>query len=145
MENIQNPFSGILAGSVNDEEKIKASGLFDILEQYQIPYLYQIISSDRNPEKLREYCLKNKPYQKVVIAVAGGVPNLPIVVKSWMPDTLVISVPLEDKTDYALASLTTPSDVPVIVSGFGMSGLKKAAYITRDIYNLFSLKNAHRL
>ena len=123
----------VLAGSKSDEKEIQESGLFDKLEKFGITYNYKIISSDRNPEELRLYCKENHHRLTVVIAIARGVPNLPVVVKSWLPEKIVISVPLDNDFHYALASLTTPSDVPVIVAGFGISGLKKSAFIVRDL------------
>lgn len=130
-----NLFVAVLVGAKSDESAIQESGLLQLLDNFKIKHQFIIISSDRNPEQLRTYCLENAQNIQAVIAVAGGVPNLPIVAKSWLPDTVVISVPLDDKTDYALASLTTPKDLPIIVSGFGIQGLKKAAYLLKTILN----------
>jgi len=49
---------------------------------------------------------------------------------------VVISVPLDNNKDYAFASLTTPKDRPVIVAGFVAQGLKKAAFIAKEILKL---------
>lgn len=126
----------ILIGSKSDESLLQKSRLLELLKDFNINFEFTTISSDRNPEELRNYCLKNKERLSLVIAIAGGVPNLPIVVKSWLPDKPVICVPIDNNPDFALAALTTPGDCPIIISGFGIKGLRKAAYITRDILNL---------
>src|SRR5260221_1745626 len=132
-------YASILAGSVNDDQIIKESGIFDILDSHKIKYEYQVISSDREPEKLRQYCMENQSKINVAIGIAGGVPNLPVVIKSWLPKTIVISVPLWNEIEYTLASLTTPYDIPIIVSGYGTTGLQKSANITKDIFYLIDM------
>jgi phosphoribosylcarboxyaminoimidazole (NCAIR) mutase len=129
-------FVAVLTGAKSDEKAINESGLFKLLKQFNLPFEYRIISSDRNPDELRRYCFDNKDKIKIVIAIAGGVPNLPIVVKGWLPDTPVVCVPLDNNKDYAFASLTTPKDRPVIVAGFSAQGLKKAVYIAKEILML---------
>lgn len=126
----------VLIGSTSDQTPLQYSGMLKLLEGFDINYETSIISSDRNPEELRTYCLNNKERLRLVIAVAGGVPNLPIVVKSWLPNIPVICVPTENNPDFALASLTTQGDHPIIVVGYGIKGLKKAAYTARDILNI---------
>lgn len=127
---------GILINSRHEELLLQNSGMFKLLKDFGIYFETTIISSERNPEELRSYCLDNKKRLRLVIAIAGGVPTLPIVVKSWLPNIPVICVPIENNPDFALAALTTPGDHPIIVAGYGIKGLQKAAYITKDIITL---------
>ncbi|MBU3978453.1 AIR carboxylase family protein [Patescibacteria group bacterium] len=126
----------VLIGSKNDESLLQNSGVLKLLNDFGIKFEFTIISSDRNPEELRTYCLNNRERLRLIIAIAGGVPNLPIVIKSWLPNIPVICVPIDNNPDFALAALTTPGDHPIIVSGYGIKGLQKAAYITKDILNV---------
>ena len=123
----------ILIGSTSDKPILEKSGLFDLLQKFDIEFEFLVISSDRNPEELRNYCKKREKQLQLVIAIAGGVPNLPITVKSWLPNIPVISIPIDDNPAFALAALTTPTDRPVIILGYGVNGLQKAAYTARDI------------
>jgi phosphoribosylcarboxyaminoimidazole (NCAIR) mutase len=126
----------VLIGSKSDEPRVRESDLLTLLSSFDIAFDFAIISSDRNPEELRTYCLERKGRVRLVIAIAGGVPNLPIVVKSWLPTIPVIGVPIDNNPTYALAALTTPMDRPVLVSGYGIIGLRKAAYIAKEILSL---------
>jgi len=126
----------VLIGSKSDERKLQKSGLLKLLKNFGFDYEFVIISSDRNPEELRNYCLNNKKRIGLAIAIAGGVPNLPIVVKSWLPDIPVICVPIDNNPDFALAALTTPKDRPIIVVGYGITGLQKAAYTAKQILSV---------
>lgn len=126
----------VLAGSQNDLDTIDTSPLFQLLDKHRVAHELEVVSSDREPERLRSYCIEQRGRIDAAIAIAGGVPNLPICTKAWMPEVLVISVPLGVERDYALAALTTPGDVPVVVAGFGTSGLEKAARIVVDVARL---------
>ena len=127
------PELAVLLGSTSDERVLAESGLLEQLNRWRVPYEVEICSSDRDPERLRRYCLDRQDWLRLVIACAGGVPNLPVVVKSWLPHVTVLSVPLDRDPAMALASLTTPSDRPVLVVGWGPSGLAKAGAVARDL------------
>jgi phosphoribosylcarboxyaminoimidazole (NCAIR) mutase/thymidylate kinase len=129
----QGPTLAVLIGSVSDKGCLEESGLLDMLAEFGLAPELAIISSDRNPEQLRDFCLQRRATLRLVIAAAGGVPNLPVVVKSWLPQIPVVGVPLDDNPALALASLTTPGDRPVLVVGWGVAGLRKAAYVARDL------------
>ena len=60
----------------------------------------------------------------------------PTLRSQYLLSVVVISVPLDNNKDYAFASLTTPKDRPVIVAGFVAQGLKKAAFIAKEILKL---------
>jgi len=126
----------VLIGSKSDEPILQESGLLALLKNFGLDYECTVISSDRNPERLRNYCLKNKKRVQLIIAIAGGVPNLPIVAKSWLPDIPVICVPIDNNSDYALAAITTPRDLPIIIVGYGKTGLQKAAYTAKQILSI---------
>jgi phosphoribosylcarboxyaminoimidazole (NCAIR) mutase len=119
------PCVGIILGGKSDLKPVEKSGLCDLLEREGITYTFDVISSDREPERLRSHCLTNAQRWDIVIAIAGGVPNLPIAVMSWVRGTPVISVPVEERVDVAAAALTTPAEAPIILTGYGERGLRK--------------------
>jgi 5-(carboxyamino)imidazole ribonucleotide mutase len=126
---------GIVIGSKTDTELIQPA--LDTLKQLGIEYEFSVISTHRNPEKLREYGLKaEKRGLKVIIAAAGYAAHLPGVLASWT--TLpVIGVPLptsELKGIDALLSVSQmPGGVPVASVGIGQSGAKNAALLAAQI------------
>ena len=149
---LENPFLqrkvAILLGSRKDEPALVQSELLHILEAAEIPYEYSVISSDRNPDALRDYCGSLDDSVKAIIAVAGLIPNLPIVAKSWAPHLPVISVPLRgegyEPRDTLLASASTPGERPIIVSGIGQNGLEKAGYLVLEMFGMTDEKMRKR-
>ena len=137
---IKNRKVAIILGSRKDEPTVVNSGLLKLLEDASIDYEYSIISSDRNPDNLREYCKNLSEEFAVIIAIAGLIPNLPLVVKSWKPNTPVISVPLigegYEPKDTLLASTSTPGERPIIILGIGKNGLEKAARTSLEILSI---------
>ncbi|MBI2549369.1 AIR carboxylase family protein [Candidatus Woesearchaeota archaeon] len=129
----------IILGSRKDESMVVDSGLLQLFDTVGITYEYSIISSDRNPEALRDYC-KGLDDVRVIITVAGLVPNLPLAVKSWRPEIPVISVPLPgegyEPRDILLASASTPGERPLILSGIGKQGLEKAGYLVLEMFGI---------
>lgn len=130
----------VILGSRKDEFVVVNSGLLRLLENAGVEYEYSIISSDRNPNALRDYCTGLGDDVKVIVAVAGLIPNLPIVAKSWTPRIPVISVPLVgegyEPRDTLLASTSTPGERPIIVSGIGKNGLEKAGYLVLEMLGI---------
>ena len=130
----------VILGSRKDEPTVINSGLLRLLENAGVEYEYSIISSDRNPNDLRDYCQNLSDDVKVIVAVAGLIPNLPIVAKSWTPQIPVISVPLVgegyESRDILLASTSTPGERPIIVSGIGKNGLEKAGYLVLEMLGI---------
>lgn len=120
------PCVGVILGGKSDIRPVEESGLCDILKREGLSYTFDVISSDREPERLRSHCLANAQRWDIVIAIAGGVPNLPIAVMAWVRGTPVISVPIEERVDVAAAALTTPAEAPIILTGYGERGLRKA-------------------
>ena len=127
----------LILGSRNDDPAVKDSGLLRKLEDAGITYEYSIISSDRNPDELRDYCRNLESDVRLIIAVAGLIPNLPIVAKSWAPHIPVISVPLAgegyEPKDIILAATSTPGEMSIIVSAIGKNGLEKPGNLALEI------------
>ena len=134
----------IILGSRKDEPAVVNSELLQLFDNAGIDYEYSIISSDRNPEALQAYCQNLSSDVKVIIAVAGLIPNLPIVAKSWSPQIPVISVPLVgdgyEPKDILLASTSTPGERPVIVTGIGKNGLQKAGFLVLEMLGIMDEK-----
>lgn len=137
---VRNRRVAIILGSRKDEPSVVNSGLLQMLDNAGVEYEYSIISSDRNPEALRNYCQKIGDDISVIVAITGLIPNLPIVVKSWTPQLPVISVPLVgegyEPKDTLLASTSTPGEKPIIVSGIGKNGLEKAGYLVLEMLGI---------
>jgi len=130
----------VILGSRKDEPAVVNSGLLRLLENAGVEYEYSIISSDRNADALRDYCRNLGEEVKLIVAIAGLIPNLPIVTKSWVPQIPVITVPLTgegyEPKDTLLASASTPGERPIIVSGIGKSGLEKAGYLILEMLGI---------
>lgn len=129
----------VILGSRKDEPAVVNSGLLELLDNASVDYEYSIISSDRNPDALRDYC-QNLGGVKVIIAIAGLIPNLPIVAKSWAPQIPVISVPLigegYEPNGILSASSSTPGERPIIISGVGKNGLEKAGNLVLEMLGI---------
>lgn len=138
----------LLLGSRRDEPAVIRSGLLQLFDKAGVAYEYSIISSDRNPDALRDYCRNLSGDVKVIIAVAGLVPNLPLVVKSWVPHIPVISVPIPgegyEPKDILLASASTPGERPIILSGIGNQGLTKAGYLVLEMFGMYKLSGSDK-
>ena len=129
---------GIVMGSKTDRDIVKPA--IDMLERLGIDYEVSIISSHRNPEKLREYGLKAEERGfEVIIAAAGGAAHLPGILASWT--TLpIIGVPLPTTelrgVDALLSIAQMPAGVPVACVGIGASGAKNAALLAAQILGI---------
>ena len=134
----------VILGSRKDEPAVVNSGLLRLLDNAGVEYEYSIISSDRNADALRDYCQNLGGDVKLIVAVAGLIPNLPIVTKSWALQTPVISVPLigegYEPKDTLLASASTPGERPIIVSGIGKNGLEKAGNLILEILGISDVR-----
>lgn len=129
---------GIVMGSKTDRDIVKPA--IDMLEQLGIDYEVSIISSHRNPEKLREYGLKAEERGvEVIIAAAGGAAHLPGILASWTT-VPVIGIPLPTSelkgVDALLSIAQMPAGVPVACVGIGKSGAKNAALLAAQILGI---------
>jgi 5-(carboxyamino)imidazole ribonucleotide mutase len=128
----------ILIGGRSDLGKVKSSGLLTILDKVGVRYEISVISSEQNPEELREYCrTANRRSVKLFICIAGSVPGLPAAVKAHLPAVPVIGVPLSvpefSARDILMASFSVPARRPIMLTGIDEVGLKKAAYLACEI------------
>jgi 5-(carboxyamino)imidazole ribonucleotide mutase len=135
----------IIVGSESDLQKIANSRMVEVFKTNGIDYELHVISADRNPEKLLEYCLKvgTLNQTKLIIATAGLSAKLPAALASRLKIP-VFGVPLSGGAtggDAALyAMLEQPKGTPVAVCGaIGEFGLYNAALIVSMIFaNLYS-------
>jgi 5-(carboxyamino)imidazole ribonucleotide mutase len=128
----------VLVGGRSDLGRVKSSGLLTILDKVGVRYEVSVISSEQNPEELREYCrTANKRGVKLFICIAGSVPGLPAAVKAHLPAVPVIGVPLSvpefSARDILMASFSVPARRPIMLTGIDEVGLKKAAYLACEI------------
>jgi phosphoribosylcarboxyaminoimidazole (NCAIR) mutase len=141
--NGKSPLVAILIGGQDDMPTVEAAGIRDLLTQAGINFTFDIVSSDREPEKLRRLCIANTKKWDAVIAIAGGIPNLPVVVKSWLPSVPVIAVPVDERPNLTMTSLTTPSRVPLIIAGYGEQGVRKSATLVTQLLQWRGRKGHH--
>ena len=110
------PHVSIICGSSSDEEIAKKA--WEVLQEYQISYDYQVISAHRDPEKLDEYIAKSDA--SIFICIAGLAAALPGVVASKTKKP-VIGVPVSGKLmgglDALLSIVQMPKGVPVACVG----------------------------
>ena len=139
---------GIVMGSKTDRDIVKPA--MDMLERLGIDYEVSIISSHRNPEKLREYGLKAEERGfEVIIAAAGGAAHLPGILASWTT-VPVIGIPLPTSelkgVDALLSIAQMPAGVPVACVGIGKSGSGNAALLATQILGIKhkEVKKAYR-
>jgi 5-(carboxyamino)imidazole ribonucleotide mutase len=132
------PLVGIVIGSKTDEPHIQPA--LDMLKQLNIEYEFSILSSHRNPDKVREYASKvGERGIELIIAAAGAAAHLPGVVASWT--TLpVIGVPLPTSelkgVDSLYSIVQMPAGVPVACVGIGAAGAKNAALLAAQILGI---------
>lgn len=110
------PLVGIVMGSGNDA--ILMDPAKAILEEFQVPYEYTIVSAHRTPDRLWAYGKQAAARGlRVLIAAAGGAAHLPGMLASLTP-LPVIGVPLRTNptlsgVDALLSIVQMPKGVPV--------------------------------
>ena len=123
------PIIGIIMGSSSDAAIMKPAA--DILDHYQIPYEFTVISAHRSPQIMFEYAeTAIDRGLKVIIAGAGGSAHLPGMVAA-ITTIPVIGVPVKssnslDGWDSLLSIVQMPNDIPVAtvaVNGAHNAGL----------------------
>lgn len=129
-----NPIVAIIIGSKTDLPVVEESGMFEVLDQCGISWELSIISADRNPGVLSDYCAKaSQEGVKVLIAGAGMAARLPGSIAAntkYMLPVIGVALPSEefpDALDSLLSIVRTPSGCPVLFAGIGKAGLKNAA------------------
>lgn len=132
----KNPLVGILMGSESDlpvmEEAVK------VLKEMGIPYVMDISSAHRLPEKTAEYAKSaRKRGIEVIIAGAGMAAHLAgaVAAHTTLP---VIGVPLKSGAlsgiDALYSTVQMPPGIPVAT--VGIDGAKNAAYLACEILSI---------
>lgn len=132
------PIVAVIMGSHSDWETMKEA--CKILEEFQVPYLKQIVSAHRSPELMFSFAKTARESGiQVIIAGAGGAAHLPGMVASLC--TLpVLGVPILSKTLQGIDSLYSivqmPKGVPVGTLAIGTAGAANAALLAVRILSV---------
>ena len=122
----------ILCGSKSDMPIVE--GTTQILDEHQIPYVVEVASAHREPDKVRKIVKESNA--DVFITIAGLAAALPGVVAS-LTNKPVIGVPVSVKLnglDALLSIVQMPPGVPVAC--VGIDNGKNAAYLAIRILKL---------
>ena len=130
------PEVAVIMGSASDWETMKHA--CDMLDQFEVPYVKQVISAHRTPELMAEFAHGARVNGlKVIIAGAGGAAHLPGMVASMTP-LPVVGVPVKSRAlnglDSLLSIVQMPAGVPVATTA--INGAKNAALIAVSILAL---------
>jgi 5-(carboxyamino)imidazole ribonucleotide mutase len=132
------PIVALIMGSKNDWETMKLSE--EILISLKIPYITQVISAHRTPERMTNFAkTANDKGLQIIIAGAGGAAHLPGMVASHT-NIPVIGVPIQSSTlqgiDSLLSIVQMPGGVPVATMSIGKAGAINAAIYAAKILSL---------
>lgn len=130
----------IVLGSKSDLEKVD-KGL-KLLEEFNIPYILEVISAHRHPDKLRMFCKKaSQQGIRVIIGCAGMSAALPGFIAAYT-NIPVIGVPLPggllDGMDALLSIVQTPKGIGLVSTGVGNLGLINAIIFAVKILALYN-------
>lgn len=120
-------------GSDSDWPTMKQAA--EVLESLGIPYIKDIVSAHRTPQKMMEFASQARDKGLcVIIAGAGGAAHLPGMVAS-MTTLPVIGVPVPlahmDGLDSLLSIVQMPNGIPVATVAIGAA--KNAGYLAARI------------
>ena len=139
------PEVAVIMGSASDWETMKHA--CEMLDQFAVPYMKQVISAHRTPELRGEFAHNARANGlKVIIAGAGGAAHLPgmVAAQTTLP---VIGIPMKggamDGLDALLATVQMPSGIPVAT--VALNGAKNAAWLAAEILALGDEALAGRL
>ncbi|MCS6895039.1 MAG: 5-(carboxyamino)imidazole ribonucleotide mutase [Bacteroidia bacterium] len=110
------PLVGIIMGSASDAAIMDAAKA--IMEEFNVPYEYTIVSAHRTPDRLWAYGRTAvERGLKVIIAAAGGAAHLPGMIASLTP-LPVIGVPIRSSQslmgiDSLFSIVQMPKGIPV--------------------------------
>ena len=95
----------------------------DALDEFGIPYEFEVVSAHRTPKRMFDYAQSARPRGlRLIIAGAGGAAHLPGMVASLTP-LPVIGVPVESHAlkgmDSLLSIVQMPKGVPVATVAIG--------------------------
>ena len=132
------PIVALIMGSQNDWDTMKLSE--EVLISLKIPYITQVISAHRTPERMTRFA--NEAADKglqIIIAGAGGAAHLPGMVASHT-NIPVIGVPIQSSAlqgiDSLLSIVQMPGGVPVATMSIGKAGAVNAAIYAAKILSL---------
>lgn len=121
-------------GSITDLPIMQQA--IDVLEEFKIETIVDIVSAHRTPEKLYDFAQNaHKNGIQVIIAGAGGAAHLPGMVASMSP-LPVIGVPIKSRNsidgwDSVLSILQMPAGVPVAT--VALNGATNAGILAAQI------------
>mgnify|MGYP000823843623 CR=1 FL=1 len=139
------PEVAVIMGSASDWETMKHA--CEMLDQFEVPYMKQVISAHRTPELMGEFAHNARANGlKIIIAGAGGAAHLPGMVAS-MTTLPVVGVPVKSRAlnglDSLLSIVQMPAGVPVATTA--INGAKNAALLAASILALQDEALAARL
>ena len=129
------PEVAVIMGSASDWETMKHA--CEMLDQFEVPYMKQVISAHRTPELMGEFAHNARANGlKVIIAGAGGAAHLPgmVAAQTTLP---VIGVPVRSHAlsgwDSLLSIVQMPGGIPVATTAVGNSGATNAGLLAVSI------------
>ena len=127
------PEVAVIMGSASDWETMKHA--CEMLDQFEVPYMKQVISAHRTPELMGEFAHNARANGlKIIIAGAGGAAHLPgmVAAQTTLP---VIGVPVRSHAlsgwDSLLSIVQMPGGIPVAT--VAVNGAVNAALLSAEI------------
>ncbi|HET6402146.1 MAG TPA: 5-(carboxyamino)imidazole ribonucleotide mutase [Candidatus Kapabacteria bacterium] len=144
---MERPLVGIIMGSASDWDVVKEA--HKILEEFEVPHEYRVLSAHRAPAAVTEYALSaEKRGLKVIIGAAGGAAHLAgvLAAQTLLP---VLGIPMESPAlkgmDSLLSTVQMPAGIPVGTLAIGKAGAKNAALLAVGILALGDAKLRDKL
>ncbi|RSX54820.1 N5-carboxyaminoimidazole ribonucleotide mutase [Bifidobacterium dolichotidis] len=132
------PQVAVIMGSASDWETMKYACA--MLDQFQVPYLKQVVSAHRTPELMAEFAHGARAAGiKIIIAGAGGAAHLPgmVAAQTTLP---VIGVPVQSRAlsglDSLLSIVQMPGGIPVATTAIGKSGATNAGLLAVSMLSM---------
>ncbi|MBW3082453.1 5-(carboxyamino)imidazole ribonucleotide mutase [Bifidobacterium phasiani] len=129
------PQVAVIMGSASDWATMQHA--CEMLDQFGVPYIKQVISAHRTPELMAEFAHNARANGlKVIIAGAGGAAHLPgmVAAQTTLP---VIGVPVQSRAlsgwDSLLSIVQMPGGIPVATTAIGNSGATNAGLLAVSI------------
>ena len=130
------PEVAVIMGSASDWETMKHA--CEMLDQFEVPYMKQVISAHRTPELMGEFAHNARANGlKIIIAGAGGAAHLPgmVAAQTTLP---VIGVPMGTSVmggmDSLLSIVQMPKGIPVAT--VAIDGADNAAILAAQMIAL---------
>lgn len=128
------PQVAIIIGSESDLNALETSGMLGFLNKVGVRWALSIISADRNPEELTEYCWKKyNQGTAVFIGVAGMAAVLPGAISAALGGRKPVlgvglsSTSIANTLAATFSQTCKPAGVPVMFMGLDKAGLHNAA------------------